>query len=81
MQGKENVVADALSQGYVLLNTLNTKLLGFEYIKELYLDDNNFGSIYDSAKFRPMIGFLGMMDFCLRKINCLCLIVLCMNCL
>jgi hypothetical protein len=23
-----------------------------------------------SAKFRPRIGFLGMMDFCLRKINC-----------
>jgi len=23
-----------------------------------------------SAKFRPRISFLGMMDFCLRKINC-----------
>jgi len=48
-QGQENVVADALSRRYVLLNTLNTKLLGFEYIKELYLDDNDFGSIYDEC--------------------------------
>ena len=44
------MVADALSRRYVLLNILNTKLLGFEYIKELYLDDNDFGSIYDECK-------------------------------
>ena len=25
-------------------------MLGFEYIKELYLDDNDFGSIYDECK-------------------------------
>jgi len=49
-QGQENVVADALSRMYVLLNTLNTKLLGFEYIKELYLDDHDFGAIYDTWK-------------------------------
>jgi hypothetical protein len=39
------MVADALSWRYVLLNTLNTKSLGFEYIKELYLNDNDFSSI------------------------------------
>jgi hypothetical protein len=44
------VVADALSRRYVLLNTQNTKLLGFEYIKELYLNDNDFGSLYDECK-------------------------------
>jgi hypothetical protein len=32
-QGKKNVVVDALSWMYVLFNTLNTKLLGFKYIK------------------------------------------------
>ena len=35
-QGKENIVADALSQRYVLISTLDAKLLGFEHIKELY---------------------------------------------
>jgi hypothetical protein len=32
-QGKENIVADALSRRYVLLHTMNTRLLGFEYMK------------------------------------------------
>lgn len=44
------MVVDALSQRYVLLNTLNTQLLGFEYIKELYLDDHDFNVIYDIRK-------------------------------
>ena len=44
------MVVDALLRRYVLFNTLNTKFLGFEYIKELYLDDNDFGSIYNECK-------------------------------
>jgi hypothetical protein len=34
-QGKENIVADALSCRYVLLSTLDARFLGFEHIKEL----------------------------------------------
>ncbi|KAJ8764932.1 hypothetical protein K2173_010397 [Erythroxylum novogranatense] len=45
-EGKENVVADALSRRYVLLNSLSARLLGFEHIKELYAD---FGDIYNSC--------------------------------
>jgi hypothetical protein len=41
-QGKENIVADALSLRYVLLNTISTRLLGFEYVKALYANDYDF---------------------------------------
>ena len=38
-QGKKNIVANALSRRYALVSTLNAKLLGFEYVKELYVND------------------------------------------
>ncbi|XP_057990739.1 uncharacterized protein LOC110655165 [Hevea brasiliensis] len=41
-QGKENVNADALSRRYSLLFTLDVKLLGFEFMKDLYANDNDF---------------------------------------
>ncbi|XP_071902679.1 uncharacterized protein [Coffea arabica] len=44
--GKINVVADALSRRYSLLTLLNTKLLGFETIKELYAKDPDFSECY-----------------------------------
>ncbi|WZZ08421.1 hypothetical protein YC2023_094347 [Brassica napus] len=49
-QGKENIVADALSRRYVLLNTLDAKLLGFEQIKEMYESDPDFKEAYNSCE-------------------------------
>ncbi|RDY12719.1 Retrovirus-related Pol polyprotein from transposon 17.6, partial [Mucuna pruriens] len=42
---KENVFVDALSRSYTLFSTLDTKLLGFEYVKEMYVIDPNFAHI------------------------------------
>ena len=45
-QGKENIVADALSWRYVLLTSMSAKMLGFEYVKDMYADDVNFSDVY-----------------------------------
>ena len=49
-QGKENILADALLRRYALVSTLNAKLLGFEYVKELYANDDDFASVYGACE-------------------------------
>ena len=63
-QGKDNVVADALSRRSSLLNLMHTKVLGFEYLKELYSVDPDFSDIFSATvqgafnKFYREDGFL-----------------------
>ena len=45
-QGKENVVTEALSRRYVLLTSLGAKMLGFEYVKDMYANDVDFSNVY-----------------------------------
>ncbi|KAI9200221.1 hypothetical protein LWI28_004400 [Acer negundo] len=49
-KGKENVVVDALSKRYVLLSTLDARMLGFDYIKELYVEDSDFGNVFNACE-------------------------------
>jgi hypothetical protein len=57
-------LVDALSRMYALLSILDTKLLGFEYIKDLYAQDSNFGDVFNACekvefgKFYKHDGFL-----------------------
>ena len=48
--GKDNVVADALSRRYTLLSLLDTKILGFEHIQELYACDSDFHEIFKACE-------------------------------
>ena len=43
-------MTDALSRRYALVSTLNAKLLGFEYVKEWYANDNEFISVYGHVR-------------------------------
>ncbi|XP_073153029.1 uncharacterized protein [Henckelia pumila] len=71
-QGKENVVADELSRRYVLLKTLDSKLLGFEHVKGLYASDDDFSEIFASCMRGPMDRFY-MHDGYLFKEDKLCI--------
>ena len=48
-KGKINVVVNALSRRYSLLNVLEVQYLGFDHIKEIYKDDLDFSLIYQEC--------------------------------
>ncbi|XP_016690191.2 uncharacterized protein [Gossypium hirsutum] len=63
-KGKDNIVEDALSRRYTLLSVLDSKLLGFSLLKNLYAHDDDFGEIFVACenasveKFYRYEGFL-----------------------
>ncbi|KAJ9557269.1 hypothetical protein OSB04_011883 [Centaurea solstitialis] len=71
-RGKDNIVADALSRRYTLLTTLTSKFMGFEFIKELYASDNDFGSVFMACEKSAFNNFYKHEGF-LFKENKLCI--------
>ncbi|XP_073120602.1 uncharacterized protein [Henckelia pumila] len=71
-QGKENVVADALSRMYALLTTLDANFLYFELVKELYASDSEFGEVYKSCMLSSQ-GKFYLHDGYVYKENRLCI--------
>uniref|UniRef100_A0A7N2MS55 Reverse transcriptase n=1 Tax=Quercus lobata TaxID=97700 RepID=A0A7N2MS55_QUELO len=70
-QGKENIVANTLSRRYALVSTLNAKLLEFEYVKELYANDDDFASVYGACE-KVAFGKFYRLDGYLFRENKLC---------
>ncbi|RDX75477.1 Retrovirus-related Pol polyprotein from transposon 17.6, partial [Mucuna pruriens] len=50
-KAKENIVVNVLSRGYMLLTSLQTKLLGLEIIKDLHVNDSDYYK-YDGFFFK-----------------------------
>ena len=61
------MVADALSRKYVLIFTLDAKLLGFEHIKKLYPVDQDFCEEYKSYKEKGVGKYFRHGDFLFRE--------------
>jgi len=73
-QGKEKVVADALSRRHALLFMAETKILDVELFKELYDDDHVFLCV-KSIKIEEnelLKVFTNMMIFLLKELSCVC---------
>lgn len=64
---KNNVVAYALSRRYVLLTSLQTKLLGFEMFKDSYANDANFSQIWNACDKSVFSDYYRHVDFLFEK--------------
>ncbi|KAG8485858.1 hypothetical protein CXB51_019213 [Gossypium anomalum] len=66
-KGKENIVADALSRRYTLLNHLDSKLLWFAFLKDLYNSDTDFRDVYKLCEHTAVDKFFRLDGFLFRE--------------
>ena len=67
-QGKANVVVDSLSRRYSLFSMLETKMIGFDNIKELYACDDDFTRLYKLCQKNAHNGFFRHDEFLFKDI-------------
>ena len=70
-KGKGNIVADALLRRHFLLSMLETKMIGFDCLKEMYEGDDTFGEIFKNCENFSKDGFYRYEGY-LFKENKLC---------
>lgn len=72
-KGKDNIIADALSRRYTLITLLESKLLGFDHVKEMYAHDHDFATIFVACEHVAFDKFYRHEGF-LFKENKLCIL-------
>ena len=70
---RKNIVVNALSRRYILISTLDAKLIGFEKIKELYPLDHNFCEEFQACEKNVVGKFFRHEGFLFRE-NKLCVL-------
>ncbi|WVZ98072.1 hypothetical protein U9M48_043553 [Paspalum notatum var. saurae] len=70
--GKENVIADALSRRYTMLSRLDFKIFGLQTVKDQYVDDADFKDILAHCMNGKPWGKFHMQDGFLFRANNLC---------
>ncbi|XP_025825145.1 uncharacterized protein LOC112900499, partial [Panicum hallii] len=70
--GKENVIADALSRRYTMLSQLDFKIFGLQTVKDQYVDDADFKEILAHCMEGKPWGKFYMQDGFLFRANKLC---------
>ena len=66
------MVTDALLRRYALISKLDAKLLGFEYIKDLYPNDHDYANVYGACEKGDFDKFYIFKGFYLEKTSCVC---------
>jgi len=70
--GKENVIADALSRRYTMLSQLDFKIFGLQTVKDQYVDDSDFKDVLAHCMNGKPWGKFHMQDGFLFRANKLC---------
>ncbi|WVZ93940.1 hypothetical protein U9M48_039889 [Paspalum notatum var. saurae] len=70
--GKDNVIADALSRRYTMLSQLDFKIFGLQTVKDQYVDDADFKDVFAHCMNGKPWGTFHIQDGFLFRANKLC---------
>ncbi|XP_019053155.1 PREDICTED: uncharacterized protein LOC109114638 [Nelumbo nucifera] len=71
--GQQNKVVDALSRRVALIKTLSIEIVGFECLKDLYTQDDDFKQVWEKYINRQLAGDFYIHDGFLMKVEQLCI--------